>query len=155
MVQMATDLQPRRLAFCSLDISWLSQCWAWYRAPKSFSGKDSVPSPHFLRAFHKLHFYSNTKNTVKHLEDRSPFLCHQILFHTVILLPTHSFAEDIYKYIIPFIHFDVNSFFQTELGYINVLVWKVKKTENCSAWYIHSFIVIPVSYPMDVRIIIE
>lgn len=28
MVQMATDLLPSRLAFCSLDILWLSQCWA-------------------------------------------------------------------------------------------------------------------------------
>lgn len=44
MVQMATDLLPSRLAFCGLDILWLSQCWAWYRAPKSCSGKDSVPS---------------------------------------------------------------------------------------------------------------
>lgn len=28
MVQMATDLLLSRLAFCSLNISWLSQCWA-------------------------------------------------------------------------------------------------------------------------------
>lgn len=28
LVQMATDLQPSRLAFCSLDILWLSQCRA-------------------------------------------------------------------------------------------------------------------------------
>lgn len=47
-VQMATDLLPSCLAFCSLDILWLSQCWAWYRAPKSCSGKRPVSFCHVL-----------------------------------------------------------------------------------------------------------